>query len=400
MNAASIPAARPGRWRVLGAFVGVALVTQLLWLNFAPLIVEVERDYHVDETTASGLLLVFPLLYCVLSVHSGRLIDRLGYKQVVGMGAIVGALGSLIRLDSEHFVSLFIGQVVIACAQPYVVNGISKLVADWFAGDEAAMATGLGTVGMFFGMAIGMAVTPLLYTEFGGGFEGWRGAMAVNSGIAIAAAGAWYAFAAETGVAEAENPSPFGELLKNRRLLTLVGLGAAGLGFFNGLTTWLEQLVAPRGLDAQAAGLLGGAIIVGGIVGAIAIPPIADKLRLRKVPLLLCSLAAGGAYAAMYAASGQTAMLVNGALLGFAFMPAFALLLAMTGEVVAPRDNGAATSLVMLAGNGGGVVIIVAMAWLDDWSGPAPWALMGAAVVATVALAAAAPETFPAAAKR
>ena len=57
--------------------------------------------------------------------------------------------------------------------------------------------------------------------------------------------------------------------------------------------------------------------------------------------------------------------------------------------------NGAARSLVMLAGNGGGVVIIVAMAALDDWTGPAPWALMGAAVVATIAFAAAAPETFP-----
>lgn len=387
------PAPRPGRWRVLGAFVLVALVTQLLWLNFAPLLVEVQADFKVDEATASGLLLVFPLLYCVLSVHSGRLIDRLGYKKVVGLGAIVGALGSLIRLDSDHFWSLFAGQVVIACAQPYVVNGISKLVADWFAGEEAAMATGLGTVGMFLGMAIGMATTPPLYAEFG-----WKGAMLVNSGIAIAAAGAWYAFAAETGVAEAENPSPFGTLLQNRRLLVLVGLGAMGLGFFNGLTTWLEQLVHPArhgGLDAQAAGLLGGAIIMGGIVGAIAIPPIADKLRIRKLPLLLCSIAAGAAYVAMYVATGQTAIIAAGAALGFAFMPAFALLLAMTGEVVAPRDNGAATSLVMLAGNGGGVVIIVAMAALDDWTGPAPWALMGAAVVATIAFAAAAPETFP-----
>ena len=391
--ASSSPAPRPGRWRVLGAFVLVALVTQLLWLNFAPLLVEVQADFKVDETTASGLLLVFPLLYCVLSVHSGRLIDRLGYKKVVGLGAIVGALGSLIRLDSDHFWSLFAGQVVIACAQPYVVNGISKLVADWFEGEEAAMATGLGTVGMFLGMAIGMATTPPLYAEWG-----WRGAMLVNAGIAIAAAGAWYAFAAETGVAEAENPSPFGTLLNNRRLLLLVGLGAMGLGFFNGLTTWLEQLVHPvrhGGLDAQAAGLLGGAIILGGIVGAIAIPPIADKLRIRKLPLLLCSIAAGAAYVAMYAATGQTAIIAAGAALGFAFMPAFALLLAMTGEVVAPRDNGAATSLVMLAGNGGGVVIIVAMAALDDWTGPAPWALMGAAVVATIAFAAAAPETFP-----
>ncbi len=66
-------------------------------------------------------------------------------------------------------------------------------------------------------------------------------------------------------------------------------------------------------------------------------------------------------------------------------------MLTMTGEAVAPRDNGAATSLVMLAGNGGGVVVIVAMAVLDDWEGTAPWALLGAIVAVTVAFAAALP---------
>ncbi len=386
MTARSLSPARPRRWRVLGAFVLVALVSQLLWLNFAPLLIEVQRDYQVDETTASLLILVFPLLYCLLSTHSGRLIDRLGYKRVVGIGALVGAFGSLIRLDTAHFGSLLAGQIVIACAQPYVVNGISKLVADWFDPDEGAMATGLGTVGMFLGMAVGMATTPPLYTELG-----WRGAMLVNSVVAFAAAGAWFVFAAETGAAVAERPSPFRSLLRNRTLMLLTALGAAGLGFFNGLTTWLEQLVAPRGLDAAAAGLLGAAVIVGGIVGAIVIPPIADKLRLRKLPLLLCAIGAAAAYAAMAMAPGSQGLFISGALLGMTFMPAFALLLTMTGEAVAPRDNGAATALVMLAGNGGGVVVIVAMAVLDDWQGMAPWALLGGIVLVTVGVAAALP---------
>ncbi len=74
---------------------------------------------------------------------------------------------------------------------------------------------------------------------------------------------------------------------------------------------------------------------------------------------------------------------------------AFALLLAMTGECVAPRDNAAATSLVMLSGNAGGVVVIVLMGALGQWETLVPWALMGATVVATIALAAIAPETFP-----
>ena len=63
----------PARWRVLLGFVLAALVTQLLWLNVAPILVDVERLYGVDESTASLLILPFPLLYVLLSIPSGRL---------------------------------------------------------------------------------------------------------------------------------------------------------------------------------------------------------------------------------------------------------------------------------------------------------------------------------------
>lgn len=378
-----------GRWSVLVGFVLVALVTQLLWLNFAPLLVDMQHQYGVDELTASLLVLPFPLLYVFLSIPSGRLIDVYGYRKVVGMGALVTALGSLIRLDTAHFASLVVGQVVIALAQPFVVNGINKLVADWFEEEEVALSTGLGTVGMFLGMAIGMASTPALVTAVG-----MQVTMALNSGVAFAVAIAWYFLGKERGVAEAENPSPFGDLLKNRRLLLMVGLALMGLGYFNGLTTWLEQLLAPRGLNAEQAGVVGGVIVVGGIVGAVVVPTLADHYHVRRLPLLLCVIAAGVANGALMLTQGYMPILGVGAALGFFFMPAFALLLAMTGEVVDKRDGGAATGLVMLAGNGGGVVVILALAAMDDWAGLGPWMMLVVLTVLTMILAWMAPETW------
>ena len=390
MSTAAAEIAPPERWKVLLAFVFAALVTQMLWLNFAPILVEVQTNYQVDELVASLLILPFPLLYVFLSIPAGRLIDRLGYRKVAGWGAIVTAVGSLFRLDTAHFASLLTGQMIIAAAQPFVVNSISKLVADWFLGEEQALATGLGTVGMFLGMAIGMAATPALEAA-----TSLRGAMAVNSGIAFAAVGLWYWLCKERGVAEAENPSPFGDLLKNRRLLIFVGLALLGLGYFNGLTTWLELLLKPRQINAEQAGLIGGIIIVGGIVGAIVVPLIADHLRIRRLPLILCVMGAALCNLWLTTSYSYAMLLASGAALGFAFMPAFALLLAMTGEVVDKRDNGAATGLVMLAGNGGGVAVILAMPATGDWAGWGPWILMGVLTVLTVVLSFFAPETFP-----
>ena len=377
------------RWRVLVAFVLVAMVTQLLWLNFAPMLVDLEKRYGVSDLVASLLVLPFPALYVLLSIPSGRLIDRLGYRRVVGWGAVISAVGSLIRLDTAHFAALLAGQFVIAIGQPFVVNGINKLVADWFEEDEVAIATGLGTVGMFLGMALGMATTPGLASSIG-----LRGAMVVNALAAIGAAVAWYVLCVERGVAEEEQPSPFGSLLRNRQLMLFVVLGLLGLGFFNGLTTWLEQLLEPRGLDAQQSGLVGGAIILGGILGAIVIPALADWAHARRLPLIACVGAATATNLWLTAAWSYRGLLASGALMGFFFMPAFALLLAMTGEVVDRRDIGAATGLLMLAGNGGGVLVILAMQGIGGWKGHGPWARLVGLTVITFALSLGAPETF------
>src|SRR5258706_6869242 len=59
--------ARPRRWAVLGVYAVIVGVSQMLWLNFAPLLSLVQTRYGVSELTASMLLLVFPLLYVVLS---------------------------------------------------------------------------------------------------------------------------------------------------------------------------------------------------------------------------------------------------------------------------------------------------------------------------------------------
>jgi hypothetical protein len=55
--------------------------------------------------------------------------------------------------------------------------------------------------------------------------------------------------------------------------------------------------------------------------------------------------------------------------LGFFFMPSFALLLDMSAQVAGAARAGGATSLLMLCGNAGGVLVIVAVPLLKDWGG-------------------------------
>lgn len=42
-----------------------------------------------------------------------------------------------------------------------------------------------------------------------------------------------------------------------------------GLSMFNAVTTWIEQIVEPRGFNFEQAGIIGACMMLGGIIGAI-----------------------------------------------------------------------------------------------------------------------------------
>lgn len=342
------------RWLVLVAFTLVAGVSQMLWLNYAPVLAAIQARYHASELQASTLILVFPALYVVLSLPAGALIDRRGYRAVVGGGAIAQAAFACLRLADGSFWTLLVAQLGIAAAQPYVVNGVSKLVSDWFPEEQGAIATGIATMGMFVGMAGAMAATPPLAAALG-----MRGAMAVFAAIAIAAGAFFVAVCRER--APATGPAVTGRIrdLLTRDLLLVFGISFLGLGYFNGLTTWLEEMVAPNGLDAVAAGVLGGVLIVAGIVGAAVIPALSDRLRRRKPFVIGCAAVALALTVPICSSHSYPLVLALGAALGFCFLPAYALLLEMSVELAGASAAGLATGLLMLTGNAGAVVVVL-----------------------------------------
>ena len=57
-------------------------------------------------------------------------------------------------------------------------------------------------------------------------------------------------------------------VLGNWRFVLLLVIFFIGLGMFNGITTWIEEIVGPRGFSTSQAGLAGGLMLIGGIVGA------------------------------------------------------------------------------------------------------------------------------------
>ena len=349
------------RWAVLMSYFGVAAMSQFLWLNFAPLVSFLQHKYSVSELAVSSLLLSFPLLYVLLSIHSGTMIDKKGYRYVILLGSAISAVFACVRIFDDNFYMLVIGQTGIAIGQPYIINGISKLVSDWFDKEDVATATGIGTAGMLIGMALGMGLTPVLNESLG-----FRNTMAVFAGISIALTALFYVLGKENNLtkSKAVAMSAMSEiklLLTNKNLVILLIVCFFALGVFNGLTTWLEPILKPNNVNAEEAGLIGAFMIVGGIVGSIIIPTLSDKLKVRKPFLALCCLAAMITIYPLCTMSSLNTLYLLGGVLGFFFLPGYALLLSMCEEMAGIEKAGAATGLLMMAGNAGAVVVIALM---------------------------------------
>lgn len=389
------------KWIVLGAFMGVAAVSQMLWLNFAPVQTLIMERYGVSEFMAGFLTFCFPLLYVFFSMPAGAMTDRRGYRFTIGWSSVLMAVGAVIRIYEASFYALLIGQLAIAVAQPYVMNGITKLATDWFPEDEQAAATGLGTAGMFIGMAAGMATSAPLTEAYGLG-----GAMIIFAGISVVAAAFFLLFAKENGqemtqeqrvktsrIAGMTAMEEFQHLIKDRSLTLIFILSFLALGFFNGLATWLEGILGENGVEPTDAGLVGGAMIIGGIVGSIIIPAISDKIQRRKPFLIFCGLAGAALAYPLCTSSNLTLLYSLGALLGVLFLPGYALLLAMSEEMAGKERAGGAAGLLMLAGNGGGVVVSLLMEALHNESWSTPILLLMAVMALIVVLAFFAPES-------
>jgi len=156
------------RWVVLAIYMYIVALTQLYWLNFAAIDTYLEEHLQISAMKVGLLTLVFPLLFLFLSIPSGIIIDKKGYKFGVSIGVIFTGAFALFRLINPYsFNVLLISQIGISIGQPFVLNGITKLSTTWFPKNEEATAVGLGSLSLFLGMIIGLGTTPFLVQSLG-----------------------------------------------------------------------------------------------------------------------------------------------------------------------------------------------------------------------------------------
>ncbi len=364
------------RWVVLSSFVFIALMTQVLWISFAPITSAAAKFYRTSDLMIGLLSMSFMVVYILIFLPSAWAIDTWGFRKAVGLGAVLSAVFALTRgLFAESFLVVFLSQVGIAFGQPLIIGSITKLAARWFPPKERATASGLGTLSLYLGPLLAMLLTPHFVLRLG------LPRTLLIYGVATAVAAVIFLV-----LSREHPPTPAGKderalmfdglkaMLRQRDFLYLLGIFFVGLGLFNSVSTWVEDIIRPRGFSITQAGLLGGLMLVGGIVGAIIMPLISDTTRRRKpfVVLALAGLLPGLLGIAF--AVDPTLLYISGFLLGFFLLSAGPIGFQYAAELTHPAPEGTSNTLLLVAGQLSGIIFILGM---DSLRAPGTRAMTG-----------------------
>ncbi len=386
------------RWRLITAFALVGAATQLVWLTYAPVTTVAAEHFGVSESAVGWLANMFPLLYVVLAVPAGILLDR-WFRPALIAGAVLTALGADLRLLHDGFAVVLLGQTIVAVAQPLVLNAITGISGHYLAEKDRATGIATGTASTFAGMAAAFVLGAILPAEhqlwtlaaLGAGFATLAAALLTAELLRAGRPSEGRAPAADRSPASADaataGHSPLTVLratLRDRYVRRLCAAVFLPFGTFVALATYGQALLEPAGVSSDAASIALLINVVAGVVGC-AVIPVAVLRRGVELPAVMVGLTASALACLLVAvAPGLASGFLAFVLIGLTLLPALPIVLAMAERHTGTAE-GTAAGLIWMAGNLGGLVVAGVTGLLVDRPALA-FGICGAATILGVPL--------------
>ena len=361
------------RWVVLGVFMLVNITIQMLWISYAPITSLASKYYGVSELAIGILAMSFMIAFIPLSLPAAWVIDTRGFRIAVGFGVVMMAVFGVARgLVGTNYTLVLLSTIGIAIAQPFLLDSWTKVPANWFAPRQRATAVGLVTLASMLGVALGMVITPILADMMS-----IATLQLVYGLLAAATAVAFLALARERPETP---PCPPGmderalmldglkHALKVRPFLIMLGIAFIVMGAFNGVTTWVEQIIHPRGFSPTEAGVMGALMLVAGIIGAVVLSALSDRQGKRIRFMVLALVATVPGMLGIAFVSSTWLLYAFAAALGFFLVAVLPIGMQYAAEITYPTPEGTSTGLIQLCGQVS-VVFVYIMAALRTADG-------------------------------
>jgi len=350
------------RWIILAVIVPIIISTEMFWLTLSPIASLAENYYHVGSMSISLFSMSYMIMYILFTLPASWVVDKYGYRCSLIIGALITAIFGIIRVVFfADFTAQIICQFVIAIGQPFLLNISTKVPANWFPVEERSIAAGILTMAQYLGFVVPMVLSPILAEGYG-----IQTLLAVYAGIACVSTVLAIVFTRESPpvLPGPEIPKDnlsirsMTKLFHNRDFLSVLILVFISMGIFNTLLTLIESILAPQGITMDQAGIVGAVFVVAGVIGAIVLPIISDKIH-RRIPLFIIGISLlVPLYLGMTFLHSFIAVAIAAGLAGFAIMGVAPILFQHGAEVAYPASEGTSLGLVLLMGQISGAIFV------------------------------------------
>jgi cyanate permease len=289
----------PNRWLLLFGVWLLYASFGLVATSLAPLVPIIEADLGLSHSAMGSVLGAWQLVYIFAAVPCGILLDRIGPRRALALGAIVIAASALGRSVATGYLSLLLAVMLFGIGGPIISAGAPKVVTDLFSGPNRGFAMGIYMTGPAMGGIVSLTLTHSVLLP---GFDGsWRAVLSLWAFVTLGAGLFWWIIAparstddlpgrptTESDARPRSQRRVIGDLLRSPAV-RLVMLMSVGLFTFNhGLNNWLPELLRSGGMGLIEAGYWAAIPTVVGIAGSLLIPRLATPPRRFTILFVLC----------------------------------------------------------------------------------------------------------------
>ncbi|KAK8121079.1 hypothetical protein PG999_005199 [Apiospora kogelbergensis] len=276
------------RWFGLVQLTLLNIIVSWDWITFSPVSQFSATYYNVSESAINWLSTGFLFVFVATSPIAIYILHK-GPKLSIVTASVLVLVGNWIRFAGSHssdggnFGVVMFGQVLTGAAQTFVLSAPTTYSDLWFTSRGRVGATALMSLANPFGAALGQLITPFMV-------EGPRdvssAVLYVSIIATVIAVPSLFTPAAPPTPAASSGSSPKEPLGDSIRRVVripeiwmiLIPFGVY-VGFFNSISTILNQTMMPHGYTSDEAGIAGAVLIVVGLVSSAISSPILDRTK-------------------------------------------------------------------------------------------------------------------------